>query len=178
MLWLRVGKTGLSDHPYFHQKMQAKEAKIRAAKVEEEVADLVKKAQQLEVELDKTKEELSLTTEKLKEKENNLLSAELEVNALNRRVQALEGDLETCEDKLLVATQKLDKAATAADDSDRMRKVLENRAVQDEDRMGKLEEELKSAKLYRRRIFNICFPVQNKVLDEHSMYKSQQGQWT
>ena len=36
----------------------AKDAKVRAAKAEEEVADLVKKAQQLEVELDKTKEEL------------------------------------------------------------------------------------------------------------------------
>ena len=61
---------------------------------------------------------------------------------MNRRVQSLEGDLETCEDKLLLATQKLDKAATAADDSDRMRKVLENRAVQDEERMGKLRNDL------------------------------------
>merc|ERR1711992_94674 len=124
----------------------AKDAKVRAAKAEEEVADLVKKAQQLEVELDKTKEELMQTTEKLKEKENSLLSAELEVNSLNRRVQGLEGDLETCEDKLLQATNKLDKAATAGDDSDRTRKVLENRAIQDEERMGKLEEELKNAR--------------------------------
>ena len=46
----------------------AKDAKVRAAKAEEEVAELVKKAQQLEVELDKTKEELMQTTEKLKEK--------------------------------------------------------------------------------------------------------------
>merc|ERR1712073_290374 len=111
----------------------AKDAKVRAAKAEEEVADLVKKSQQLEVELDKTKEELQLTTEKLKDKENALLSAELEVNALNRRVQGLEEDLEKCEDKLLIATNKLDKAATAGDDSDRMRKVLENRAIQDEE---------------------------------------------
>merc|ERR1712077_132153 len=74
----------------------AKDAKVRAAKAEEEVAELVKKAQQLEVELDKTSEELLTTTEKLKEKENALSSAELEVNALNRRVQSLEGDLETC----------------------------------------------------------------------------------
>merc|ERR1711902_394202 len=81
-----------------------------------------------------------------KEKANALLSAELEVNALNRRVQGLEEDLEKCEDKLLQATNKLDKAATAADDSDRMRKVLENRAVQDEERMTKLEEELKAAR--------------------------------
>ena len=57
----------------------AKDAKVRAAKAEEEVADLVKKAQQLEVELDKTKEELQLTTEKLKDKENALSAAELEV---------------------------------------------------------------------------------------------------
>merc|ERR1712110_735360 len=53
---------------------------------------------------------------------------------------------EKCEDKLLIAANKLDKAATAADDSDRMRKVLENRAIQDEERMGKLEEELKGAR--------------------------------
>merc|ERR1712011_5518 len=79
-------------------------------------------------------------------KENALLSAELEVNALNRRVQGLEEDLEKCEDKLLIATNKLDKAATAGDDSDRVRKVLENRAIQDEERMGKLEEELKAAR--------------------------------
>merc|ERR1711962_1302796 len=114
----------------------AKDAKVRAAKAEEEVAELVKKSQQLEVELDKTQEELMTTTEKLKE----------EVNALNRRVQSIEGDLETCEDKLLIASQKLDKAATAADDSDRMRKVLESRAVSDEERMAKLEEELKAAR--------------------------------
>merc|ERR1711974_419196 len=95
-------------------------------------------------ELDKTMEELLTTTEKLKEKEHALAAAELEVSSLNRRVQGLEGDLETCEDKLLLATQKLDKAATAADDSDRMRKVFESRANQDEERMSKLEEELKA----------------------------------
>ena len=121
----------------------AKDAKVRAAKAEEEVADLVKKAQQLEVELDKTQEELLTTTEKLKEKENALSAAELEVNSLNRRVQGLEGDLETCEDKLLLATQKLDKAATAADDSDRMRKVLESRALGDEERMVSWRQENK-----------------------------------
>merc|ERR1712088_989112 len=97
-----------------------------------------------------TMEELLTTTEKLKEKENSLSSAELEVNALNRRVQGLEGDLETCEDKLLLASQKLDKAATAADDSDRMRKVLESRANQDEERMSKLEEELKAVRTQTR----------------------------
>merc|ERR1719369_861034 len=57
-----------------------------------------------------------------------------------------EEDLEKCEDRLLLATQKLDKAATAADDSERMRKVLESRSVQDEERMAQLEEQLKEAR--------------------------------
>merc|ERR1712080_597577 len=108
---------------------------VRAGKAEEEVAELVKKSQQLEVELDKTKEELATTSQKLEDKEKALLAAELEVSALNRRVQHIEGDLEVCEDKLLLATQKLDKAATAADDSDRMRKVFESKAQGDEERM-------------------------------------------
>merc|ERR1712200_357178 len=100
----------------------AKDAKVRAAKAEEEVAT---------------------TSQKLDDKEKALLAAEMEVNTLNRRVQHLEGDLEVCEDKLLLATQKLDKAATAADDSDRMRKVFESKAAGDEERMAKLEDDLK-----------------------------------
>merc|ERR1719462_409943 len=54
--------------------------------------------------------------------------------------------MENTEDRLLLASQKLDKAATAVDDSDRMRKVLESRAVQDEEMMAKLEEELKEVR--------------------------------
>merc|ERR1712041_136 len=85
-------------------------------------------------------------SQKLEDKEKALLAAELEVSALNRRVQHIEGDLEVCEDKLLLATQKLDKAATAADDSDRMRKVFESKAQGDEERMAKLEDDLKHAR--------------------------------
>ena len=84
-------------------ELAAKDAKVRACKAE--VADLVKKAQQLE--LDKTQqEELMTVTEKLKEKESTLSAAEQDVNCLNRRVQALEGDLETCEDKMLQAESR------------------------------------------------------------------------
>merc|ERR1711972_1092504 len=55
-----------------------KEAKIRAEKAEEEVAELVKKSQQLEVDLDKTSETLLTTTQQLEEKEKALLEADLE----------------------------------------------------------------------------------------------------
>ncbi len=45
----------------------------RAEKAEEEVAELVKKSQQLEVDLDKTSELLMTTTQQLEEKEKALL---------------------------------------------------------------------------------------------------------
>ena len=48
-------------------EIAAKDAKIRAGNAQEEVIDLEKKAQQLEVELDKTLEELQIMTEKLKD---------------------------------------------------------------------------------------------------------------
>ena len=38
------------------------------------------------------------------------------------------------------------QAATAADDSDRMRKVLESKVLQDDERTGKLEDELKEVR--------------------------------
>merc|ERR1711874_517217 len=81
-----------------------------------------------------------------------LSAAELEMNALTRRVSGLEEDLEKTEEKLLVANQKFDKAATAADDSERMKKVLqceadleraEERAETGETHIMELEEELR-----------------------------------
>ena len=52
----------------------------------------MKKAQQLEVELDKTKELLTTTTQRLEEKEKALLASELEVSRDN-----IEGVLCTCD---------------------------------------------------------------------------------
>merc|ERR1712219_107398 len=55
-------------------------------------------------------------------------------------------DLEKTEEKLLSANQKLDKAATAADDSERAKKVFQNKAEEDEKRIINLEKELKEAR--------------------------------
>merc|ERR1719251_377384 len=60
-------------------------------------------------------------------------------------VQELEEDLEITEQKYVLAIQKYDKAATAADDSDRMAKVLQNRASEDEAKLSGLADELKKA---------------------------------
>merc|ERR1719219_3246801 len=85
--------------------------------------------------------------QRLEEKEKALQNAEGEVAALNRRIQMLEEDLEKSEERLLTATQKLDQASTAADDSQRMCKVLENKSLSDEARMEALENQLKDVRI-------------------------------
>jgi len=124
----------------------SKVAKLRAEKAEDEVAELAAKSRQLETELDVTTEKLGIISLQLEEKEKALLAAEAEMNALNRRVQGLEEDLEKTEEKLVAANTKLDKAGTAADDSERAKKVFENKAVDDDKRIAGLEKELKEAR--------------------------------
>merc|ERR1712123_394779 len=132
----------------------SKTAKTRADKAEDEVAEFVAKARQLETELDVTAEKFSIVSLQLEEKEKSLLAAEAEMNALNRRVSGLEEDLETTEEKLVAASAKLDKAGTAADDSyDDVNKKLgtcetdlekaEERADVGETKITELEEELR-----------------------------------
>merc|ERR1711879_733878 len=142
----------------------SKVAKVRAEKAEDEVAELTAKARQLETELDLCTEKLGIVTLQLEEKEKSLLAAEAEMNALNRRVSGLEEDLEKTEEKLLQANTKLDKAGTAADDSERAKKVFENKAVDDDKRIAALEKELKDARdkaeaadaAYKRSPKNCC----------------------
>merc|ERR1711884_658405 len=99
----------------------SKAAKIRAEKAEDEVAELNAKARQLETELDLCTEKLGIVTLQLEEKEKT-------------------------EEKLLQAATKLDKAGTAADDSERAKKVFENKAGDDDKRISQLEKELKEAR--------------------------------
>ena len=61
------------------------------------------------------------------------------------RVIELEDDLETTENKFVLGMQKYDKAATTADDSDRMAKVLQNRSQEDEKKLRTLADQLKEA---------------------------------
>merc|ERR1711915_127645 len=117
----------------------SKAAKLRAEKAEDEVAELNAKARQLETELDLCTEKLGIVTLQLEEKEKSLMAAEAEMNALNRRVSGLEEDLEKTEEKLQQANSKLDKAGAAADDSERAKKVFENKAGDDDKRISHLE---------------------------------------
>ncbi|XP_055545006.1 uncharacterized protein LOC129730045 isoform X8 [Wyeomyia smithii] len=76
-----------------------------------------------------------------------LKRAESEVAALNRRIQLLEEDLERSEERLASATAKLSEASAAADESERIRKALENRTNMEDDRVAILEAQLAQAKL-------------------------------
>jgi len=127
-----------------------KAAKIRAAKGEDEVDELTTKARQLETELDLTTERLGIATLKLEEKEKELAATELEMNALNRRVSGLEEDLEKTEEKMVAAVAKLDKAASAADDAERAKKVFQSKAEEDDKRIAALEKDLKEARKWPR----------------------------
>merc|ERR1719284_1009827 len=100
-----------------------------------------------EIDVDKYGEKLAqqVMAQEAKYATAQVMAAEAEFNRLNRRVQELEEDLEITEAKYATAIQKYDMAATEADDSDRMAKVLANRAVEDEAKMKNLADELASA---------------------------------
>merc|ERR1712209_319984 len=117
---MKVEKDNLMDRCDACEQ-SCRDAKLRREKTEEEVNELQNKSKTLEAELDIFTEKLAVSEMKQKE------------------------DLETTETKFVLASQKLDKAATTADDSDRMKKVLENRAAEDEKKLIRLAEELKDA---------------------------------
>merc|ERR1712112_234014 len=141
---MKVEKDNLCDGSDVVEQ-QTKDANIRREKAEEEFTELTLKSRTLEIDVDKYGEKLVNQVMAQEAKEAQVLAAEAEFNRLNRRVQELEEDLEVTELKYTTAIQKYDKAATEADDSDRMAKVLDNRAVEDEAKMANLAKELAEA---------------------------------
>merc|ERR1711936_1032957 len=125
---MKVEKDNLCDR-CDEVEQKCKEAHIRQEKAEEECTELSNKAKTLEIDVDKYGEKLSQQILAQEAKEAQVEAAELEFN----------------ENKYTIAIQKYDKAATEADDSDRMAKVLANRAVEDEAKMKNLADELASA---------------------------------
>jgi len=122
-----------------------KVSRQRQEKAEEEATDLTNKQKQLEMEVDVYGERLSVRVIEQQSKEAQVNAAEAEFNRLNRRVIELEEDLEDTENKFVLGMQKYDKAATTADDSDRMAKVLQNRSQEDEKKLQTLAAQLKEA---------------------------------
>ena len=80
-------------------------------------------------ECEKYKEEAEDLQIKLQAEINRREENESEVAALNRRIQLLEDDLERSEERLTTATVKLNEASHNAEESDRIRKVLESKST-------------------------------------------------
>nr|CAD7193998.1 unnamed protein product [Timema douglasi] len=109
---------------------QAKDANLRADKVNEDVRDLVKKLAQVEGDLVATKNNLEQANKDLEEKEKSppelcdrvffkRLQAESEMAAQNRKVQLIEEDLERSEERSNTALTKLAEASEAAEEAKR-----------------------------------------------------------
>merc|ERR1711992_494784 len=161
---MKVEKDNLMDR-CDNCEQAARDAKIRLEKTEEEATELSNKAKTLGVEVDVFGEKLSQSEMKQKAKEAQVMAAEAEFNRLNGRVQELEEDLENTETKFVLGSQKLDKAATTADDSDRMKKVLENRAADDEKKLVRLAEELKEAQKQAEDADKMYDETQKKMME-------------
>lgn len=120
---------------------------MRADKLNDEVRDLQKKLAQLERDYEVAKANLERSTADLEQCEKSWSRAEQDRTTLTKRVQEIEASLTKKEELRLTAQTKLGRASELADDARRMCKVLEDRSRLDEERMEKLMQELKDARL-------------------------------
>ena len=68
------------------------------------------------------------------------------MQTLQRRIQVIEDELEKSEERLRVTTLKLAEAHQAQEESDHIRKSLENKTSQEDDKITMLEEQLIQAR--------------------------------
>ncbi|XP_053996067.1 tropomyosin-2-like [Hylaeus anthracinus] len=135
-----------------NEKVEANETKarsedFRADKLFDEVRDLQKKLAQLERDYVVAKANLEQSTADLEQCEKSYSRAEQDRTTLTKRVQEIEASLTKKEELRLSAQLKLGRASELNDDARRMCKVLEDRSRLDEERMEKLMQELKDARL-------------------------------
>merc|ERR1712002_346007 len=139
-----MGSLLLSAHPNrLNVRMEAIKKKVQSMKVEKD--NLCDRMDAVEQSLKDAKIRQEKAEEESVELSNKQKHLEIEVDVYGEKLTLQMMDQETTENKYVIAMQKYDKAATTADDSDRMAKVLQNRSQEDEKKMSTLTEQLKDA---------------------------------
>merc|ERR1712042_307268 len=96
----------------------------------------------VENDLDTTTEKLLKAHIDIEVAEKNQLVQEEEVSGLQRRVILLDDDITRSEGRLSVESRKLEEAAKLADEVERARKILENKGMQNDERIDSLDQNI------------------------------------
>merc|ERR1711862_798265 len=74
--------------------------------------------------------------------EKDQLVKEEEVSGLQRRVILLDDDITRSEGRLSIEAKKLEEAAKLADEVERARKILENKGMQNDEKIDSLDQNI------------------------------------
>jgi len=106
---------------------------------DDEILQLGKKIMHVENDLDSTTEKLLKANLDIEQAEKDQLAKEEEVSGLQRRVILLDDDITRSESRLSVESKKLEEAAKLADEVERARKILENKGMQNDEKIDSLD---------------------------------------
>merc|ERR1712212_816043 len=106
---------------------------------DDQILHLGKNIMHVENDLDTTTEKLLKATLDIQQAEKDQLAKEEEVSGLQRRVILLDDDIGRSEGRLSVESKKLEEAAKLADEVERARKILENKGMQNDERIDSLD---------------------------------------
>ena len=117
-----------------------------AEKIEQQLATVTKKYQNMESSFDVAVEDLFNASIKLEEKEKVAANAEADVGNSSRRILLLEDDADKSENRLATAVSGLMRASLRADEQTKARTQLLNAISTNEEDIDELENQLKEAK--------------------------------
>jgi len=109
---------------------------------DDEILQYGKKIMHVENDLDSTTEKLLKANLDIEQAEKDQLAKEEEVSGLQRRVILLDDDITRSEGRLSVESKKLEEAAKLADEVERARKILENKGMQNDERIDSLDQNI------------------------------------
>merc|ERR1711983_322667 len=117
-----------------------------AEKIEQQLATVTKKYQNMESSFDVAVEDLFNATIKLEEKEKVAANAEADVGSSSRRILLMEDDADKSENRLATAISGLLRASLRADEQIKARTQLLQDISTNEEDIDELENQLKDAK--------------------------------